>query len=967
MMKFRKFWDHCCYSQAVSAGLFMLVFALVVWLAFLSLLMRAHCLEISYPGPDHREFRVGQPHSKGVMRWDDSYCVSGELLVSFRDNVDASRVRKLKESLGVLFSKRPPFADFEKIRVEDKRMREAVSVLRQSPLVRYAEPNYLRKISSWVPNDPLFDKQWNFKEPSEKGGIGMPDAWTKAPGGGSGVAVAVIDTGVAYRTQGIYRKAPDLAGTKFKEGYDFVNEDPYPDDDNGHGTHICGTIAQTTNNGYGVAGAAFGAIIIPVKSFDRTGWGIDEDIARGIRFAVQKGARVINLSFGGEGSSAVLESAIDYALSRGAVVCASSGNDNEDKIDYPAAYKECIAVGATNRERRRASYSNYGAGLDVVAPGGEAVAGGMIIQNTYVTQGDPTSEFGFLGMAGTSMATAHVSAITALIKSKNPSWSPGKIRSALISSCRDLGTKGWDPEYGYGLVDASIALDVATPPEPTTLAISSVFPDTVKKGERKKKIRIRGKGFLSPIDVQLKRVGEETIRGTAVNVVSSNEVECYFDFSGAQPGLYDLVLTRSSGTSVSLKGGIFVNVPASREWFFAEGCTAYGFEEYILFANPSDEQAFVSVTFMTPAGAKDPYPIIVPPKSRKTLRVNDVLPDSEVSLRVEANREIFCERSMYWNQMIEGTGSPGIQAPSYSWFFAEGCTAYGFETFILVQNPGNLPAVVEMTFMTPAGSVKKDAYRVEPLSRYTVNVFDEVPLSDVSVSVRADRRIVAERSMYWDSRRGGHCSQGTNGTCQKWYLAEGSTGWGFDEYVLVANPSVPAASVEFRYAVSSGSKTLAKVSVPGGSRFTLFLNEFIPEGDLGLEVSSDRGIVVERAMYWRSGSGRAGHCSLASPRLSKNWYLAEGSTAWGFETWLLVLNPGEKKGGLTLRFFPEGGSPSVSETIVYSSARLTVNVSNHIQDRDLSVEIISDTPVVVERAMYWKQRSGGHISFGVFR
>ncbi len=910
---------------------------------------------------------LGFHTSGGVTRFNGSLCVEGELLVSFRNEASLALIRKLKESMNVVSSVQPSFADFEKIRVPSERMWDILCALRKSPLVRYAEPNYVRRISSWIPNDPLFDKQWNFKDFSGNGGIGMPEAWTKVTTGGKGVSVGVIDTGVAYRTAGIYRKAPDLSGTKFAEGYDFANEDPYPDDDNGHGTHVCGTIAQTTNNAYGVAGAAFGVTIIPVKSFDDTGFGIDEDIARGIRFAVDKGAKVINLSFGGEGSSAVLESAIDYAISKGAVVCASSGNDNEGRVDYPAAYKNCIAVGATNRAKRRASYSNYGPELDVVAPGGEAVPDGGIIQNTYVTQGDPTSGFGFLGMAGTSMACAHVNAVVALIKSINPSWTPDKIRSALTSTCHDLGSPGWDQQYGYGLIDAASALSVVEPPNTSALSVNSVSPDTVKSGERERRVTIRGSGFFSPMSVRLERFGEETIQGRKIKVTGPNEMECTFDFSKAQPGLYNLIVSRSSGTSTSLKGGILVILPESRQWFFAEGCTAHGFEEYILFANPSEEQAFASVTFMTKEGAKDPYPIIIPPQSRKTLRVNDLVFESDVSVKIEADREIFCERSMYWGGMLEGTSSPGIQAPSFSWLFAEGCTAWGFETFILIQNPDDAAAKIEVTYMTPSGSVQKPAFSLSPNSRHTINVSSELPSSEFSVSIRADRRVVAERSMYWDSRRGGHSSYGTTGLSSRWFLAEGTTGWGFSEYVLVANPSDSTAVVEFRQFGSAESYAFKRLSVPPGSRFTVFLNENLPERDVALQVSCESGTVVERAMYWNNGSGKAGHCTLASPRASKKWYLAEGSTSWGFETWVLVLNPGQKSMTLRLRYLPEKGLPFEKDIVVSPSRRLTVDVALDMPNRDLSFELSSDMPFVVERAMYWNGRSGGHVSFGTLR
>jgi len=287
-----------------------------------------------------------------------------------------------------------------------------------------------------------------------------------------------------------YEQAPDLAGTNFWvnsdeiadngvddhnngyvddiNGWDFINSDAHPNDDEGHGTHVSGTIAQTTNNNLGVAGIAFSTTIMPVKVLNAAGTGTYDIVAQGVYYAANNGAKVINMSLGGTEPSTALENAVAYAHKNGVTVIAASGNANTSPCDYPARYDSyVIAVGATQYDESRAPYSNYGSSLDLVAPGGntgvnqngDGYADG-VLQNTF---GDTPVDWSYWFYQGTSMSTPHVAGVAALLLAQYSTLSPDDIRQALQSTAEDLGDPGWDQYYGWGLIDAQAALTSVTP------------------------------------------------------------------------------------------------------------------------------------------------------------------------------------------------------------------------------------------------------------------------------------------------------------------------------------------------------------------------------------------------------------------------------------------------------------------------------------------------------------------------
>ncbi len=318
-----------------------------------------------------------------------------------------------------------------------------------------------------VPSDPYFAAQWHLDN-AKYGGINMQAAWGIETGRPD-IVVAIMDTGIAYEDYDVYHLAPDLAQATFVPGCDFVNNDEHPNDDNGHGTHIAGVVAQSTNNGLGGAGIAYNCSIMPIKVLDANAQGTYSDVAAGIRWAVEHGANIINISFIGDEQSDILREAVAYAYAEGVTVVAAAGNGGASKVGYPAAYNDyVIAVGATLYDENLAPYSNYGADLDLTAPGGKLgvdqnsdTHDDGILQQSFIYGNYGAFEYQFL--EGTSQAAAHVAGVVALLLSHGV-VGPDNIRDVLQCTAEDHGEPGWDQKYGWGIVDAKAAL--LGPPQP---------------------------------------------------------------------------------------------------------------------------------------------------------------------------------------------------------------------------------------------------------------------------------------------------------------------------------------------------------------------------------------------------------------------------------------------------------------------------------------------------------------------
>ncbi|MEH2068165.1 MAG: S8 family peptidase [Nostoc sp.] len=389
------------------------------------------------------------------------------ILLDFREDIPSTVVEQNLQALAKQYNVTPQLDN--KFSAKDnvyiiKGDRQRLQELKKSQFAQtteFIEPNYIyRKIPqpgqpAWLgeflrpqendevsvsltgPNDQYYSKQWNLHK------IGIEGAWSQTKG--SGITVAVIDTGIT--------KVRDLYETKFVKGYDFVNDREQADDDNGHGTHVAGTIAQATNNKYGVAGIAYEASLMPLKVLNSYGGGTVADIAEAIKFAAEKGANVINMSLGGGGESKLMKDAIDYAHRKGVVIVAAAGNESANGASYPARYPHVIGVSAIGPDGEKAPYSNFGAGVDISAPGGSEA--GKILQETI----DENGQGVFLGFQGTSMASPHVAGVAALIKATGIK-EPDEVLKVLKQSARVIQDDGLN-YYGAGQLNAEAAVKLA--------------------------------------------------------------------------------------------------------------------------------------------------------------------------------------------------------------------------------------------------------------------------------------------------------------------------------------------------------------------------------------------------------------------------------------------------------------------------------------------------------------------------
>ena len=376
--------------------------------------------------------------------------------------------------------------------------------LRADPRVIYAEPNYVATASagglSFDPNDPgaleegaaasepgnWAFKQWNFlapegaateQLPTSPGGIDAVDGWRHlieaGRPGAAGIVVAVLDTGIAYRSFGsAFRRSPDFGPGQFVPGYDFVGHDRVPLDENGHGTHVAGTIAEKTDNGIGLTGLAYRAKLMPVRVLDREGRGNAVQIAKGIRFAIEHHAQVINMSFNFACGKRVpvVDEALLEAYEAGIVTVAATGNlGSESCVSEPALGPRVIGVGGSTEGGCLGSYSLAGKGIDLVAPGGgppkpgcPSILSRPIYQVTF--RPGSTSTFAIPGSyVGTSMAAAHVSGAAAMVLAgagigKRLKGHPGivdVVTRRLRNTARSLGLPS--TEQGAGLIDVGRA------------------------------------------------------------------------------------------------------------------------------------------------------------------------------------------------------------------------------------------------------------------------------------------------------------------------------------------------------------------------------------------------------------------------------------------------------------------------------------------------------------------------------
>ena len=401
------------------------------------------------------------------------------------------------------------------IRVPHARAHSIERALRRSRYFKSIEPDHIA-VAAQVPNDPELASQWGLTK------IGARTAWDVSLGSPD-LIVAIVDSGVDA-------SHPDLRN-QLVAGYDFVNDDADATDDNGHGTQMAGIVAAEAFNGIGVSGIAPRCKLMPIKVLDRGATGDYSAIANGISYAADHGARVINLSLTGSEASPTLESAVNYATARGALVVAAAGNEPTGNAVYPAAYANAIGVSATDRHDKVAGFSNYGSFVAFAAPG-------VGILTTNLTAGGSAA---YLSTSGTSAATAFVSGALALLLSAHPELPLASALSTLASSARDLGTAGWDPYAGWGRIDVAAAL-TDSPANPVPTAVPDRSPPNVSILTPKRNSLLSGQAAIDVAatdDVGVASV-DLTVDDETVATDTAPPFGFLWDSSAAAPGKHTL-------------------------------------------------------------------------------------------------------------------------------------------------------------------------------------------------------------------------------------------------------------------------------------------------------------------------------------------------------------------------------------------------------------------------------------------
>jgi len=465
----------------------------------------------------------------------------------------------------------------------------------------------------------------------------------------------------------------------------------------------------------------------------------------------------------------------------------------------------------------------------------------------------------------------------------------------------------------------------------------------------------------------------------APNTLISNQGTHFFDTDSN--GTNDTVrLTDDPGRPGTVDATVItVNPTSVQRWYLPEGCTEGGFETWVLVQNPGSVQVPVSLRFHTTLG-EVAFPnlqnVEVPAGSRMSFPVHEYVQTYDVSTLVEAVGEVVCERAVYWNDRQGGHDSIGATVTAPLWYLAEGCTEGGFETWVLVQNPGSEPVHVDLLLQTDEGEQALPGLQgqeVPARGRRSFPLHDFISSWHVSTLVRTVEEgagVVCERAVYWKGRKGGSDSIGAAVPAAAWYLPEGCTEGGFETWVLVQNPGADPVHVDLRLHTEMGEQLpsgLQGQEIPAGSRRSFPLHSFVQSFNVSTLVECRDGTVVcERAVYWNGREG--GHVSLGAAAPAPDWCLAEGCTEGGFQTWVLVQNPGEVEAMVNLKLQTSEGeqSPQLLQD-VRIPARSRVSFPLHAFVRTWHVSTLVQCTVgavVCERSVYWDNLLEGTCSIG---
>lgn len=428
----------------------------------------------------------------------------------------------------------------------------------------------------------------------------------------------------------------------------------------------------------------------------------------------------------------------------------------------------------------------------------------------------------------------------------------------------------------------------------------------------------------------------------------------------------------------------YVATRAAATWYLAEGTTAWGFSTYLTVTNPNDVPVTARLTYYDSSGvtagtgAVSPaIEIALPAFSQTTVEPSEALGQGDFSTKVECleGLGIAFDRTMFWTgegaSAEEAHSSIGVNAPAINWYLPEGSSNHGFETWTLMQNPTDRKATVTLTYMIEGEEDQSFTKIVPPRSRATFSMEEDIGAHDASVEISSDIPVIAEHAVYRDNRRGGSSSVGATSASERFYLAEGTTAWGFTTYILLQNPGETEAEVTMTYMTELGQREQDPFTLPARSRKTINVNENeeMKEIDFSTRIDSTKPIVAERAMYWNSSSGQVFQDSIGLSSLYGIYYLPDGESSGGTETFTLIQNPNDTPVEVSVTYLSEGGgTPIVRNETIPAASRVSYKMLDHsgITGRASTVVrcLSPGKGIMVERSMYWNDRSAGAETVG---
>ncbi len=433
---------------------------------------------------------------------------------------------------------------------------------------------------------------------------------------------------------------------------------------------------------------------------------------------------------------------------------------------------------------------------------------------------------------------------------------------------------------------------------------------------------------------------------------------------------------RVTGLEVGKSPVILTFQGVNREWFLAEGTTAWGFVTYISMMNPNPVPVTADVTYMTLSGPTAGPSVNLPAESQATIWPKETLGARDFSTKVTCRQHlpIAVDRTMAWTGQgagsLEAHSCVGVTAPARTWYLPEGSSAWGFECWLLVQNPGSAKANVTITYMPEGSGPMTVSSQVPPASRRTYSMSGDIGSRDASIKVASDVPVVCERAMYRNARRSGHDSVGSAVAARDFYLAEGTTAYDFTTYVIIQNPNASPVTVTLTYMTGDGPVTQPGFVMPASSRKTVRVNDVLPGRDLSIRAHANLPVIAERSMYWDAGAGEACHDSIGAAAPHRAFYMPDGQTSGGRETWTCVQNPNPAAVTVRVTYLTTSGSGNASFTeLMPADTRRTLRMADRLPSTRAAVAVTCETgrlKIVVERSMYWDSRGAGTDTVGAF-